>query len=112
MLGGCRQLRWDIVGGNLPVLSSGESSRDHCPVFPSPYTPRSHLWIWGHCKDSSWPHTMKEKLKGKLKPERKQTLQSAQTHGRECGTLQLVRDGVLGRGSTPSLIAQKESEEP
>ena len=112
MQGGCRQLRWDIVGGNLPVLSSGESSRDHCPVFPSPYTPRTHLWIWGHCKDSSWPHTMKEKLKGKLKPERKQTLQSAQTHGRECGTLQLVRDGVLGRGSTPRLIAQKESEEP
>lgn len=54
---------------------------------------------------------MKEKLKGKLKAERKQT-QSAQTHVREWGTLQLVRDGVLGRGSIPSLIAQKESEEP
>ena len=55
---------------------------------------------------------MKEKLKGKLKAERKQTLQSTQTHGREWGTLHLVRDGVLGRGSTPSLMAQKESEEP
>lgn len=34
MLAGCRQLHWDIVGGNLPVLSSGEAPETTTPSSP------------------------------------------------------------------------------